>query len=115
MSAFQALGPFISTFSDPDLTGLYCDSDGKLRVRSSSAGSTSTTHYGDKMLDPTKPQNSDPTKPQNSDSTKPQNSDSDTPEQISETNTEAKEYVKKYMEIKACIKNTPASKFKYQR
>lgn len=28
MSAFQALGPFISTFANPETTGLYCDQDG---------------------------------------------------------------------------------------
>ncbi|XP_067934475.1 serine/threonine-protein phosphatase 4 regulatory subunit 1-like isoform X2 [Watersipora subatra] len=33
MSAFQALGPFISTFANPDSTGLYFDDDGILRVR----------------------------------------------------------------------------------
>lgn len=32
MSAFQALGPFISTFANPNMTGLYFDEDGILRV-----------------------------------------------------------------------------------
>lgn len=32
MSAFQALGPFISTFANPNTTGLYFDEDGILRV-----------------------------------------------------------------------------------
>ena len=33
MSAFQALGPFISTFANPNSTGLYFDEDGILRVQ----------------------------------------------------------------------------------
>lgn len=33
MSAFQALGPFISTFANPNMTGLYFDQDGILRVQ----------------------------------------------------------------------------------
>jgi len=33
MSAFQALGPFISTFANPNTTGLYFDEDGILRVQ----------------------------------------------------------------------------------
>ena len=33
MSAFQALGPFISTFANPNSTGLYFDDDGILRVQ----------------------------------------------------------------------------------
>lgn len=32
MSAFQALGPFISTFASPATTGLYFDEDGILQV-----------------------------------------------------------------------------------
>ena len=35
MSAFQALGPFISTFANPNMTGLYFDQDGILRVQES--------------------------------------------------------------------------------
>ena len=34
MSAFQALGPFISTFANPNTTGLYFDQDGILQVQS---------------------------------------------------------------------------------
>ena len=30
MAAFQQLGPFISTFADADLTGMYVDEDGML-------------------------------------------------------------------------------------
>ncbi|XP_013391161.1 serine/threonine-protein phosphatase 4 regulatory subunit 1-like isoform X1 [Lingula anatina] len=32
MAAFQALGPFISTFADPSITGLYFNEDGVLSV-----------------------------------------------------------------------------------
>lgn len=34
MSAFQALGPFISTFANPNTTGLYFDEDDILQVKS---------------------------------------------------------------------------------
>ena len=30
MAAFQQLGPFISTFAESDLTGLYVDVDGQI-------------------------------------------------------------------------------------
>ena len=30
MAAFQALGGFISTFADPDVTGIYLNEDGVL-------------------------------------------------------------------------------------
>lgn len=33
LAAFQALGPFISTFADPSRTGLYCSEDGVVSVR----------------------------------------------------------------------------------
>lgn len=33
MSAFQQLGPFISTFADADKTGLYVNEDGSLSFR----------------------------------------------------------------------------------
>ncbi|XP_054918660.2 serine/threonine-protein phosphatase 4 regulatory subunit 1-like isoform X5 [Dermacentor andersoni] len=33
IAAFQALGPFISTFADPLRTGLYCSEDGVVSVR----------------------------------------------------------------------------------
>ena len=33
MAAFQQLGPFISTFADPGLTGLYVNEDGILSVQ----------------------------------------------------------------------------------
>lgn len=33
MAAFQQLGPFISTFADPDLTGLYVNEEGILCFR----------------------------------------------------------------------------------
>ncbi|CAN8025039.1 unnamed protein product, partial [Ixodes persulcatus] len=39
LAAFQALGPFISTFADPSRTGLYCSEDGVVSVRQ--AGSCS--------------------------------------------------------------------------
>lgn len=32
MSAFQSLGPFISTFADPQITGLYYKDDGVICV-----------------------------------------------------------------------------------
>ncbi|XP_064467048.1 serine/threonine-protein phosphatase 4 regulatory subunit 1-like isoform X2 [Ornithodoros turicata] len=37
IAAFQALGPFISTFADPSRTGLYCSEDGVVSVRSERA------------------------------------------------------------------------------
>lgn len=33
MSAFQQLGPFISTFADPALTGLFVNEDGTIVMR----------------------------------------------------------------------------------
>ncbi|KAK7114611.1 serine/threonine-protein phosphatase 4 regulatory subunit 1-like [Littorina saxatilis] len=38
MSAFQQLGPFISTFADPELTGLYVAEDGSVILREYSDG-----------------------------------------------------------------------------
>lgn len=49
MSAFQALGPFISTFADPTATGLYFDHDGILRVKPSKE-SIQSTHKGKQNL-----------------------------------------------------------------
>ena len=43
MSAFQALGPFISTFANPNMTGLYFDQDGILRVQESESVAATVT------------------------------------------------------------------------
>jgi len=57
MSAFQALGPFISTFANPNMTGLYFDQDGILRVQQPPPSESSSQSSSQKSVE----QNVEPT------------------------------------------------------